>query len=313
VKKTFPRRGWTEAFIGKRAEESLAAYADHTSIVTTSFRGKIVGGFRVIYSPYLVLMDPKGQEKVVPFPEKNPDQTDQYQWSDFPDQFLELPAEKEFGVNFPRKAFNPFMSTITIEGVQYQASLNFVTELSSLAVDSQLPPALRKHVLGTLVQGLTQMTYHDPYRFRHELEPENNRYLYSLRSQEANVSTPVIYTYGDAQGQRMYRPFGFESDPESEKEIDGRLWRLLRTNTPIVNEILSQKGQTDEDAFYSQYMLNGLRNVDYQYDRPIEPYSGQRDDFSLSFSIEKALNEVNGIEPRPRFLEQQLGIHWESE
>lgn len=265
VDTTFKRRdAMSEAFIKERSEKSFTDYIDHSSFVIIYDRGQAVGGFRLITAPYLRILDKQGQLRLLPYPENGPSQAGEFKWSDFQRPQTQLAAEKFFDTKFERPAYGPYHSHIRIEGETYAANVSFLSELSSLAINRDMHPRLRRHVISGLTFGLSYLSWNAPYRFLPDLNPNTVSYRYTLQAQQQFAATPTIYTYADKVGVRMYRPFGFIEDPTYTKNIEGHGWILLQTNSPSLPTDIAMKHELT--SAIGQAWLQQKKNYGLHFD-----------------------------------------------
>lgn len=285
MKEAFPRR-FDESFMSTRGQASIEKYRDHSSEVVIFLEGKPLAYFRLIYAPYLTIQTPYGI-RTLPWPKDRLSTQGQFKWSDFSGDHISLPVELFFRehdnpLSLARPHIHRFPSQIRIEGQDFPASIQFITEVSSYAAIPKLPPALQRTLLAGLLQSLVEINYHDPYHFRQDLDPTigKNRYRYSMQSQTANSrNLDLMFSYGDKTGALLHRPLGLRRDKTVTIDYKGEPWYLLRNRNYFNNSLFMQISQAKgQEVGLGMGLLSetvGYENVEIAYGMGIDIYSGQ--------------------------------------
>jgi hypothetical protein len=258
LKEHYGRRLWDAEFTAKATDPRALQERLERSIRTLVYdaHGKLTASGTLIFSPYLKLrlVDSATSQNL---PWMNLDQLAKHLESHLGMETatgFQLPVESFFNVQFARQATGA-ESLITINGKDYFISQGFLVEMASYAVNVASP--VRQAAAEELYYEFLLASYVAPFALA-----AHENFHSSIVSQMSHPSfdkTDFFYSYGEAVGQRLYRPFGFSPIKELQTENHGVTWAPLSTGADLHPTYVQARGLEDvAKRVFDEVMLLGL-------------------------------------------------------
>lgn len=310
IRRNYPRRSWDEGFIQKVTENIVKdVYRSQSVIVfdqhqwgrtpNVANNSRAIGSVRLIYSPYIhILID--GKEVLYPLPTKEvtfPNQLsfnsgitnikyipENITWNDLNEAKFELlPVEVFFNTQIKRERLSPFTFEIKIEEKKYKASLSYITEVSSFAIEKDLSDDERNMVLAELLYGLNKLMISDPFFWGYENGFNENGYYNTPQSQLFyRPDVPQFFAYSDRAGRLMYGRMGFHSN-NTNRLYDNEDWQMQESDGRFISHILKLKGG------YASSILSQIFKT-YEEDASVHLKYGMVYDFIIRYAQRYNIN-----------------------
>ncbi len=313
ISRNYTRRSWDEDFVSKVTKsitddtyrsQSVIVFDKHEYGRTPNVpaNSKAIGSVRLIYAPYIhLLVDNK--EVLYPLPFKrtkvptkileklglgieNSELTQvksKITWDDLNNaQFELLPVEEFFNTQIKRERLNPFTFQIQIDGVMYQASLSYITEVSSFSIERNLPEDERNMVLAELLYGLNRLMLSDPLFWGYENDFNYSGYYNTPQSQlfyQPNITQ--FFAYSDRAGRLMYNRMGFKSTKTS-RTLNEEVWQMQESDGQFISHILRLRGG------YTPSLLSRIFKT-YEEDASVHLKYGMIYDFIIRYARQHGL------------------------